>query len=154
MDKEKFESKFIPEPNTGCWLWLGASDKNGRGKLTINRKNFNAHRISYEIYKGKIKSGLFVCHSCDTPACVNPEHLWLGTQKDNMRDMGDKKRSKFHKGSFFGSTHGMSKLTEKQVLEIRNRYVRGNGAILAKEFNVSISSIHLIKKNKIWKHVK
>jgi len=90
---EKFLSRIIPEPNTGCWLWEGGSrGGKGYGQFNPRGKNFAAHRFSYQLHVGEIPKGLSVLHKCDTPACVNPEHLFLGTQTDNMRDRAAKKR--------------------------------------------------------------
>lgn len=89
---ESFEQKFIPEPNSGCWLWE-MPDKNGKyGSFTFNKIRRSAHRASWEIYIGKILGGLFVCHKCDVTFCVNPNHLFLGTHQDNMNDKVKKGR--------------------------------------------------------------
>jgi hypothetical protein len=136
-----------------CWLWTAAKDETGRGYFNVNQKAKRVHRLSYEMHKGPIPNGLLVCHTCDVPSCVNPDHLFLGTNAENMRDMGNKKRSKFHKVKFMGTKHGMSKLTDEDVLEIRSRYRFGNGHKLAKEFGISTSVISAIVNNKIWKHL-
>lgn len=77
---------------SGCWIWQGASFTDGYGKCGWFGKTRRAHRVFYEVYKGAIPEGLLVLHKCDTPLCVNPDHLWLGTQNDNSRDMISKGR--------------------------------------------------------------
>ncbi len=89
-----FNEKWMPEPNSGCWLWTAYVDRDGYGNITINRKPTPAHRASWELFKGTIPKGLLVCHKCDTPACVNPDHLFLGTHKDNIRDSFAKGRKR------------------------------------------------------------
>lgn len=96
-EKSRFMNFVCPEPNTGCWLWVGAQYGNGYGHFTIGTrklgyKTYSAHRVSFTINVGGIKNGLFVLHKCDVRACVNPDHLFLGTQKDNIRDCLKKKR--------------------------------------------------------------
>lgn len=87
-----FESRYVPEPNSGCWLWLGSLSTTGYGRMTISRRQVQAHRFSYETHKGTIPAGAEVMHKCDNPACVNPDHLTLGTHQENMRDMYRKNR--------------------------------------------------------------
>jgi len=92
---DRFMQHVIPEPNSGCWLWIGAEKHNGYG--VFNKGNdcaVRAHRWSYEHFKGPIQPGLVVCHSCDVRCCVNPNHLWVGTIKDNQQDMSKKGRFK------------------------------------------------------------
>lgn len=86
--QERLEAKYIPEPNTGCWIWLGGMNTEGRALLGSK----TAARISYSAYKKPIPEGLSVLHKCDEPICINPDHLFLGTQTDNMRDMARKGR--------------------------------------------------------------
>lgn len=89
--KERFFQKV--NKTESCWLWTGAVTSKGYGSMGIAGKNTSTHRLSYMWFKGAIPEGMYVCHSCDTPACVNPDHLWLGTNSDNMKDMVTKDRN-------------------------------------------------------------
>lgn len=90
---QRFEENYIPVTESGCWLWLGAKDRDGYGIIRINYVDYRTHRFSYDYYKDCIPADMCVCHKCDEPSCVNPDHLWLGTTTDNVRD-------KFKKGRF------------------------------------------------------
>jgi hypothetical protein len=89
----RFEAKWESEPNTGCWLWFAGADKLGYGRFGIGTTVYLAHRISWELYVSSIPEGMGVLHRCDTPACVNPAHLFIGSQLDNLLDMVAKGRS-------------------------------------------------------------
>jgi len=135
-----WDDKYIPEPNSGCWLWLLSVDADGYGK----DKNDRAHRESYRRYKGVI--GEFkVLHKCDQPSCINPDHLFLGTHQDNMKDMANKGRA--HK--MLGDKNPMTKLNTKQVIQIRKL---NSLSILeiSTMFNVGRTTIVNIRSGKTW----
>lgn len=147
---ERLEQKFEPEPNTGCWLWTGCALKSGYGRIGVGGSVKLAHRVSWEIHRGAIPDGLFVLHKCDTPACVNPDHLFVGTHLDNGRDKARKGRS-WHP---VGALHGRSKFTESDVVEIRSMCRDGISlAEIASRYGVSDSTISAIKTRRNWNHV-
>lgn len=89
----RFEARFTPEPNSGCWLWVGGESGFGYGHFTLPASRCRtAHRAAWLLYRGPIPKGLHVLHTCDVRCCVNPDHLWLGTHSDNMTDMVSKGR--------------------------------------------------------------
>ena len=88
----KFKFETLIKDGIECWLWTGYKDKDGYGRITYLGEDWRTHRLSYELYKGTIPKGLLVCHTCDNPSCINPDHLWLGTNKDNVQDMHYKGR--------------------------------------------------------------
>lgn len=153
---ERFERIAEPEPMSGCWLWSGApgdSSKTGQyGRFRINGPQEKAHRASWLLYRGDIPDGLHVLHSCDNPACVNPHHLFLGTNLDNVMDRVSKGRSGWE--SRPGEAHPMSRLTEADVRSIRTRYAAGTrGRALAKEYGVNPATVSEIITRRKWKHV-
>lgn len=129
-------------PHLGkCWEWTAAKHKQGYGIFGRSNERL-AHRISWILINGKIPNNLFVLHSCDNPSCVNPDHLFLGTDLDNAQDRDNKARCVWPKGE----KHSCSKLTDKQVLEIREIYASGHTymRILSAKYKISISQISRI----------
>ena len=132
--------------------WTGAKTPFGYGKLYVNGKLEYAHRISYKIYNGEIPEGMLVLHSCDDGSCVNPDHLHLGTDADNMREMQERGRKK--PGISKGEKNGRAKLTEKEVIEIRKNYKNGiKPRYLSKKYNIGVGSIFKIVSRKQWTHI-
>jgi hypothetical protein len=132
-----------PEPNSGCWLWLGPVNNTGYG---IGRKRDGtrlAPRLSYIAFKDLISKGMVVCHKCDTPLCVNPDHLFLGSMADNVMDAHVKKRH------CYGEAHPLAKLTENDVAYIRSS--SESQRTLSKKFGVNQSGINRIRHLKTWK---
>lgn len=134
-----------------CWNWTRAQNGFGYGSVWLNNHHHRAHRVSYFLTFGDIRDGLFVCHSCDNPLCVNPDHLFLGSAADNNRD----KEAKGREVVLCGEKQGLSKLTAAQVAEIRQRYATGHEMQihLAKEFGVSQHTIWGIVRYKTWLHI-
>lgn len=130
-----------------CWVWRGRKLR-GYGKFDYDSKTVFAHRFSYEQNFGKAPIGKCVCHSCDNPSCVNPRHLWIGTNQDNVNDKVKKGRSH---GAHKGEKHHKAVLTEAQVLEIINS--TKSQSVLAAQFGVHQVNISLIKRGVIWKHL-
>lgn len=145
--KERFEKKFDKEDGNGCWEWNAHKGRWGYGTFSVNRKSKLAHRVSYELYVGEIPDGLLVLHRCDNPACVNPKHLFIGSNADNVHDCEQKGRA-VH---LTGEKHGSAKLTEEQVMAIRNkRKDRALEPTLAKEYGVTQEHISRIVLRKAW----
>lgn len=134
----------------GCWNWEGAINSRGYGSLSIDGEFEQAHRASYRLFVGAIPSGMCVLHACDNPKCVNPRHLFLGTNQDNVNDKIAKGRLRVA----LGERQWKAKLTEENVLEIRERTKIGEKAsYLAKVFGVHHSTINAIVAGVTWKHV-
>lgn len=137
--QQRFDEKYKVDPVSGCWLWFGAQTR-GYGQISVGEKMFYAHRISYELHVGPIPKGLCILHRCDTPACVNFEHLWPGTTQDNTADRIQK-----------GRQHGAAKLTEQQVLGIR--IATGTQWEIASRYGIGQSQVSGIKNRKSWAHI-
>lgn len=145
------EQRFLHKVNktASCWVWVGAKIGRGYGRIKIDGNTLYSHRVAYTLYKGLIPNDMHVLHSCDNPCCVRPDHLFLGTHQENMQDREIKGRGRCG----FGEKHGLAKLTEKQVLEIRAKYVPRKYSMskLSKEYKVVPSTVSHIINNKTWK---
>ena len=153
---ERFEEKYTPEPMSGCWLWTAGVNKSGYGNFDKNGKSVGAHRISWELHNGPIPKGdgyhgTCVLHKCDVPSCVNPDHLFLGSNQDNATDREMKGRGKYVRGE----DQGLSILTEQKVRDIRADYAKGNitQPELANIYGVCLATINQVVTFKTWLHV-
>ena len=137
------------DPGTGCWVWTGSLHRTGYGRLMFgpakSRRARFAHRVSYEVHVGPIPDGMYVLHRCDNPPCVNPEHLSLGTQFDNMGDAATKGRVSR------GEARHNVRLTAEQARSIRED-PRGHTAV-AREYGVGYTTVKAIRDGRTWKHV-
>jgi hypothetical protein len=141
----------MPEPNSGCWIWLKSVNRKGYGQFKWDDgKTTLAHRASWKAHKGEIPTGLLVCHKCDVPACINPDHLFLGTDKDNCDD----KLRKGREAKVTGEANPRAKLTEHHVNAIIGELASGRTLrSLAEEYGVRINTIHHIKTGRNWRHL-
>jgi len=153
-ERKKIEDRFWEKVEVGgwddCWEWLGYKKKEGYGTFWFEERSGYAHRFSWLLYYGPVPSGMCICHHCDNPSCVNPEHLFLGTDKDNSQDAVKKGRMPN------GETHGCSKLTEEKVLQIREEYANmpiRSQRKLARKYKVSQRHIGDIVNRKNWTHI-
>ncbi len=155
--EQRFMAHVSPEPNSGCWLWAGPDGPKGYGTFHFRGSAMRAHRAAYQIWTGNPVG--FICHKCDVRACVNPQHLYLGTHMDNMRDMrvrnrvatGDRNGAHTHPHRRpRGEVSGQSKLTLQSVQAIRND--TRNFTEIAKAYGVARSTIGRIKNNLLWRN--
>lgn len=150
--KDRFLKYVLKDEDNGCWLWQACTTTFGYGQFYFERRLQNAHRVSWQIFNGDLPRGIFVCHKCDNPPCVNPDHLFLGTHEDNMDDRKNKRRF-VHGKKYYGSSSPFSKLTDEQVLEILSLYNTDNvqQKELAKRFGVTQACIWYIVNGKTYK---
>lgn len=166
---ERFFSRVTEPTNPDdCWLWNSLKTKSGYGHFAVRQagrsRKFRVHRMSYRMHYGPFDESLYVCHRCDTPLCVNPDHLFLGTALTNNRDSvskGRRPRGDWHHAHtkpelvLRGSRHGRARLTDQQVLDIRSTFALGKAttAELAEQFGVNSGTIHFVVKGQTWKHL-
>ena len=153
---EKQVKRFIQRLDTtssptGCWLWTGCRHHQGYGRIGWLGTVTKTHRVAYTLFIGPIPDGMFVLHHCDNPPCCNPDHLYIGTQTDNMRDRKERDRHNAPRGS----KAGPAKLTESDVLNIRKMLATSTatGVELAMRYNVTPSTISSIRLRKSWTHI-
>lgn len=148
---QRFWSKVTK--TEGCWLWIGAKNTRGYGKLSKGRAGegfIAAHRLSYELAYGPIPLGRNVLHKCDNACCVRPEHLFIGTQADNLADMTIKGHRRYRSHS--GEDNGRAKFTLIGVRDVRRRFGEGElRSALAKGYGVNWSTVDRIVKGRLWK---
>jgi len=148
--RDIFLEKILVDKNNECWEWQDFRNKNGYGVTCVNSKVKSAHRTSYELFIGEIPKDLQINHKCHNRGCVNPDHLYAGTAKDNSRDMFEANRQRIVRGA----NHGNALLSEEQVILIREELINGARiAVLSKKFNISGSQISAIKLAQKWKSV-
>lgn len=142
---DRFHQKAMPVTESGCWIWIGATSR--YGSIRVDGKMKLAHRIAWALYKSPAPDDLEVCHHCDVPLCVNPNHLFLGSHKENCTDRDRKGRNV----SLSGERHANSKLTTEDVIAIRASDELQD--VLAKRFCVNQATVSSVLLRKSWKHV-
>lgn len=145
--RQYIEDRSIPEPNSGCWLWLNRGSDQGYGMACFNKRRLAAHRLSYAAWNGPFEREAVVCHRCDTPACVNPDHLFLGTPHENSRDMVRKGRQAF------GVRHSQARLSEDDVRSILLTKFRRSNRDTAKHYGLSVVTVKRIRNGRLWRHI-
>lgn len=141
--KERFLEKIKKDVSNGCWEWTANKTHGGYGKFWLCGKHVLAHRFSYELFKDSIPEGKVICHSCDNPWCVNPDHLWLGTQSENIEDSVVKNR--------FDSVVKISSVIVKTMKKKRNCGAKYRE--IAEEYGIGLTTVYEAVNCKTWKHV-
>ena len=157
--ERRFWNKVAIGNSNDCWEWLSTDRGNGYGAMKVGDKLESAHRIAWHLHNGEIPDGLLVCHTCDNRSCVNPLHLFVGTNADNMRDAYQKRRITLPDGGKYqfrnGEENPNSKLTADDVLDIRASYEPGKITYrqIAERYDVDYTLIYQIVNRKRWPHV-
>jgi hypothetical protein len=143
----KLLERVIVTPD-GCFEWQGGKSTNGYGAISIGGGNASTHRVAFTVFRAPIPPGKMVCHRCDNRICCNPAHLFLGTAKDNITDCVQKKRNSC------GTRQGSAKLTDDEVVSIRQRYSAGQTqSVLAREFGISQGHMTKVINGTLWAHL-
>ena len=137
----------VDRSGDGCWEWQGGKGTRGYGTLRMNGVTYSTHRLAWELSHGAIPSGLHVLHECDNPACCRPDHLFLGTARDNIHDC--LRKGRFH----HGENTGGARLSEADVRVIRMLHPRMTYTEIGKRYGVNYGTIKAIVLGKTWKHV-
>jgi hypothetical protein len=147
--QKRIKDGSCPEPNSGCWLWEGSVTSDGYGRIGVGRGiSRNAHRVSYSAFVCPIPDGMHVLHHCDTPCCVNPSHLFLGSHIDNIRDMDRKGR----RANTAGERNGRARLTQNDVdwITVFANQLGWSYRLIAECHGVSKSTVAHILRGLIW----
>lgn len=145
--RKRLEARAFPCPASGCHFYDGYLTEKGYGRMRLGRRLLKAHRVAWEMEHGPIPSGQVVCHRCDIPSCVNPTHLFLGTQGDNVADMVTKGRNR----SVRGSDHPCARLSEEDVVAIRAS--SETTAALSRKYGLTKAAVRSARNGKTWSHI-
>ena len=174
--EQLFRNSIVPENLDECWLWTARRNAKGYGQLCRSHdgksRAFYAHRVMFEFFNGPIPSGLMVCHRCDNPPCVNPGHLWVGTNSDNIKDAVKKQRMHWQREGWvkppysvearkkisdgkLGEKNHFAKLTAEKVLGIRAEWKSGNRDIrdMGDRYGTGCFNIYQVVSRRSWKHI-
>lgn len=147
----RFMAKVEKLEGDGCWLWTGSLDTKGYSQLRVNNMRLRGHRVAYVQFVEPIPDGMLVCHHCDVPRCVRPDHLFLGTNSDNMQDMLAKGRANY--AEQVGGANRNARLNDEMVREIIALFPTHNNKQIAALYGVSHGAVSLIRRGKSWTHI-